>query len=172
MLVKKLIVSAMGTGLLWAAGLAGHAALASHPGLLLLAGQVRLTLGDREGGLRLMQTAVQQDQTSQADQPAAGTTDSAAASPTRVHAVSAECPTNSEVRRVASSGFHSAGMVAPRQQVLPADFAGKIVRRERRLVRLSLEQVRDQQVRLLVLQHMRDVPQAPAVPVEPTRANP
>lgn len=172
MLVKKLMVSAMGTGLLWAAGLAGHAALASHPGLLLLAGQVRLTLGDREGGLRLMRAAVQQDQASQSDQAAARSTDSAQASPIQVHAVSANCSTNSQVGRVASNGFHSVRMLAPREQVLPADFAGKIVRRERRLVQFSLEQARDQQVRLLVLQHMRDVPQAPAIPAEPTRANP
>ena len=171
MLVKKLIVSAMGTGLLWAAGLAGHAAVAGHPGLLLLAGQVRLSLGDREGGLRLMQTAVQQDQTSQSDQAAAA----ADATPASIPAptVSAKCPTSAKVRRVASNRSHPARVVVVSQQVPPAGLARQLARRERRVVASYLEQARlDRQVRVLVLHQMRDLPAAPSVPVEPMRANP
>ena len=172
MLVKKLIVSAMGTGLLWAAGLAGHAAVAGHPGLLLLAGQVRLSLGDREGGLRLMRSAVQQDQTSQSD-PAAAAADSTPVSSTPAQTVSAKCAANTKVSQVASRGSHSARVVVVGDQVLPADFARLVERRERRVVQLSLEQAHlSRQMRVMVLQQMRDLPPSPAVPAEPMHANP
>jgi hypothetical protein len=170
MLVKKLMVSAIGTGLLWAAGLAGHAVVDGHPGLLLLAGQARLSLGDREGGLRWMQVAAQQDETSQA---ATQAVDSAPASSTRVHAVSAKCPTDAKVRRVASNGSHPARVVAVSQPVPAADLARQIARRERRAVHSYLAQAQlRRQMRVIVLQQVRDLPLAPAVPAEPMHANP
>lgn len=170
MLVKKLMVSAIGTGLLWAAGLAGHAVVDGHPGLMLLAGQVRLSLGDREGGLRWMQSAAQQDETSQ---PATPTADSAPASSTRVHAVSAKCPASAKVSRVAPNGSHPARVVVVSQQLPPADLARQIARRERHVVRTYLEQAQlRRQMRVIVLQQVRDLPLAPAVPAEPMHANP
>ncbi len=169
MLGKKLMVSAMATSLLWAAGAAGHAVVANHPGLLLLAGQVRLSLGDREGGLRWMWSAAQQGETSPADTLAAA---SAPASSTPVRTLSAKCTPDGRVNRVAPPSSRSARLVTAGERVLPADFAGQMARRERRLARLSLEQTRlSHQMQVRVLQRLRDLPQPP-LPAEPLRANP
>lgn len=173
MLVKKLILSAMGSGLLWAASFAGHAALAAHPELLLLAGQVRLSLGDQEGGLSLMQRAAQQDQAA----PAAAVVPASTA-PNPV--TEAKCPVKVSASRVASHDSHPTSVVRVSIQVPPQDYARQIARRERELVRrqhelklLSLEQFHwGEQVRVLVQQHVRDLPSLPAAPAEPVRANP
>ena len=171
MLGKKLIVSAMGTGLLWAAGLAGHGLVAAHPGLMLLAGQVRLSLGDREGGLQWMRAAAQPDEPVQAPQAATVDTASARTSATPVHAVSTKCAISPRVSRAASNAPHTARVVTI-SQLLPADFSRQMGRREHRLAQLSLEHTRlGQQVRVMVQQRLRDLPQPP-VPAEPMHANP
>ena len=171
MLVKKLMLSAMGTGLLWAAGLAGHTMVSGHPGLLLLAGQVRLSLGDRDGGLRWMQSAAQQDQ-------APSSADAVSASPAPAGVTAAKCPAKAG-SRVGARGWHRASLVPVSIQVSPQDYARLMARtqrdfarRQHQLVRLSLEKAGlSQQTRVMVLQHMRDLPQPP-LPSEPMHANP
>ncbi|HXZ27941.1 MAG TPA: hypothetical protein VEG08_08085 [Terriglobales bacterium] len=173
MLAKKLIASAMASGLLWAAGLAGHAVVASHPGLLLLAGQVRISLGDQEGGLRLMEQAARLNQ----DAPPAA---AVPASTTPLREAAAQCPAKASVSRAAARAPRPASLVRVSIQVSPQDFARRIAQRHRdfarqqhELVRLSLEQARwSEHVRVLVQQPMRELPPLPAVPAEPVRANP
>ena len=172
MLAKKLIASAMASGLLWAAGLAGHAVVASHPGLLMVAGQIRLSLGDQEGGLRLMERAARQDQ---AAPPAAAVP----ASTTPLREAAAQCPAEASVSRAAARAPRPASLVSVRIEVPPRDFAWRMARRQRdfarqqhELVRLSREQARgSEHVRVLVQQPMRELPPLPAVP-EPVRGNP
>ena len=173
MLGKKLILSAMASGLLWAAGFTGHTVVAGHPGLLMVAGQLRLSLGDQEGGLRLMERAVQQDQ-------AASSAAFAPASTTPVRPAAAKCPAKAGVTPVAARAPRPASLVAVSIEVPPQDFARRIAIRQRDFARrqhelfcLSLEQGHwGDQVRLLVQQHTRDLPPLPAVPAEPVRANP
>ena len=73
-----------------------------------------------------------------------------------------------------------ASLVPVSIQVSPQDYARLMARtqrdfarRQHQLVRLSLEKAGlSQQTRVMVLQQMRDLPPTPAVPAEPTQANP
>lgn len=162
MLVKKLMASAMTTGLLWAAGLAGQAVVSSHPALLMVAGQIRLSLGDKEGGLRLMERAGQQDQA--APQNPAGEA-KAVPSP-------AQCPRQVASRRPAPSP-QAARLITVKVDVPGPGYATQVARQQLKLVRLSLEQARlGEQVRARVMRQIPDFPALPAAPQAPVANTP
>jgi len=173
MLGKKLMVSVMGSGLLWAAGLAGHAVLTSHPGLLLVAGQIRLSLGDEEGGLRLMRQAAQQDQTAQPNQAADQARSSAPASAAPASPAPSKCAAKVVSNRLSARTFHPARLVTMKVEVPGPGYALTVARQQRDVVRLSLEQARlSENLRALVMQQVRDLPPVPAAPREPSRNTP
>lgn len=164
MLGKKLILSAMASGLLWAAGWAGQAVVADHPGMQMVAGQIRLSLGDKEGGLRLMARAAQQEQAAPQNAD-----DAAVAAPAPAPA---KCAKQVASRRPARSPL-PARLVTVKVEVPSPGYASKLARRQFEVVRLSLEQARlGEQMRARVMQQMHDLPAFPTVPREPVANTP